>query len=83
MKNKTPILTAMLLGGALSAAAQLPTPIAPAPVLPQQTATRPAAPVVEPHVVMVVATSIVISMAMVAVVMVQMVAAAAHKTDYN
>lgn len=45
MKNKTPILTAMLLGGALSAAAQLPTPIAPAPVLPQQTATGPAAPV--------------------------------------
>lgn len=42
----------------------------------------PAAPVVEPHVVMVVATSIVISVAMVAVVMVQMVAAAAHKTDY-
>lgn len=42
----------------------------------------PAAPVAEPHMVMVMDTSIVISVAMVAVVMVQMVAAAAHKTDY-
>ncbi len=39
----------------------------------------PAAPVVEPHVVMVVATSIVISVAMMTMVMVEMVAAAEPK----
>lgn len=42
MKNSH-IVTALLLSGALSAAAQQPAPIAPAPVLPQE-AAKPAAP---------------------------------------